>query len=190
MSDTAIVEKIGESLKPMCFEVTPFVKPRPGENMAFEVNVVAESDTKMRKRATVEPNLPSWGAFKVICDEGGALGGDDTAPPPLGYLACGIAFCLLTHLSSYVRATGLQIDNMRVEQRMRFSTSLVTDAEKSGDIRGNCDGLETHVVIDSPEPKEKIAELIAVSEQACMALQSIVRQTPQSTQVWLNDDLL
>jgi len=186
MSDSVIVRKVDQALAPSCFEVTTFKKPKAGEKMTFEVNVVAESDRGMRKKALVEPNLPTWGTFELVCDEGKALGGEDTAPPPLGYLASGIAFCLLTHLSSYIRATKIQVDSLRVEQRMHFSTSLVTEAEKSADLRGNCDGLETYVVIDSPEPEGRIQELIAVSEQACMALQSIINQTPQSTKVRLN----
>ena len=90
---------------------------------------------------------------------------------------------------SHDHPVGSSVDRS-VNETSRGASPKVTEAEKSADIRGNCDGLETHVVIDSPEPKEKIEQLIAVSEQACMALQSIVRQTPQSTQVWLNDDLL
>lgn len=188
MSESVIVRKVDQSLSPESFDVTAFKRARPGEKMQFEVNVIAESERGMRKKALVEPNLPSWGTFELICDEGLALGGEDTAPPPLGYLASGIAFCLLTHLSSYIRAKKLVVNNVRVEQRMLFSTSLVTDAEKSADLRGNCDGLETYVLIDSPEPREKIQALIEVSESACMALQSIVNQVPQSTKVRLNGE--
>ena len=186
MSTTAIVSKISESLKPTCFEVTEFRKPKRGEKMSFEVNVIAESEGGMKKRAIVKPNLPTWGTFSVQCDEGSALGGEDNAPPPLGYLGCGIAFCLLPHLSSYIRAKTLKVDSLRVEQRMRFSTTLVTDVEKSADIRGNCDGLETYIVIESSEPQETIQELVRVSENACMALQSIVNATPHKTIVRVN----
>lgn len=186
MSNQPIVTKLDEHLSPECFTPTVFEKPKPGEKMSFEVNVVAESEDGMHKRASVEPNLPTWGTFSVRCDEGGALGGEDTAPPPLGYLSCGLAFCLLTHLTSYVRAKKLDIKTLKVEQRMRFSTTLVTDAEKAADIRGNCDALETYVVIDSDEPQDAIEELIRVSENACMALQSVVNQTPQTTTIRLN----
>lgn len=188
MSESTIVRKVATTLSPECFEVTPFEKARPGENMKFEVNVIAESDRGMRKKALVEPNLPTWGTFELICDEGTALGGEDTAPPPLGYFSSGLAFCLLTHLASYIRAKKLKVDNIRVEQRMRFSTSLVTEAEKSADLQGNCDGLETYVVIDSPEPAERIKALIEVSESACMALQAIVNTVPQFTKVRLNGE--
>ncbi len=172
------------------FEARPFKKPRLGEQMAFEVNLVAESLDGMRKRAVIEPNLPTWGAFELTCDEGAGLGGEDTAPPPLGYLSAGIAFCLLTHLTSFVRAKKMNVDRIRIEQRVNFSTTLVTDAEKAGDLKGSCDGVETHVVVEGDEPEESIKELVRVSENACMAMQAIINATPKSAYVHLNGKLI
>lgn len=185
MSTKAIVTKIDETLAPSSFDVTPFKKPKAGENMSFEVNVIAESDDKMKKTAIMEPNLPSWGTFSITCDEGLALGGEDTAPPPLGYLASGIAFCLLTHLSSVVKSLKLNIDSLKVEQRMHFTTSLV-EKDDPEDFMGSCDGLETYVVIESSESPEKIAKLIEISERACLALNAIANKTPTKTTVRLN----
>ncbi len=182
----SIVMKVDHGPALTTFDARTFEKPRPGERMVFEVNLVAESLGGMRKRAVVEPNLPTWGAFELTCDEGGGLGGDDTAPPPLGYLSAGIAFCLLTHLTSYVRAKEMNVDRIAIEQRVNFATTLVTDAEKMGDLKGSCDGVETHVVVESSEPEEKIRELVRVSENACMAMQSIINATPKSTTLHLN----
>ncbi len=185
-----IVEKADQGPKLTTFEARPFEKPRPGEQMVFEVNLVAESLDGMKKRAVVEPNLPTWGAYSLTCDEGSALGGDDAAPPPLGYLSAGIAFCLLTHLSSYVRAREMKIDSIRIEQRVNFSTTLVTDAEQMGDLKGSCDGVETHVIVEGSEPEDKVQELVRVSENACMAMQSIINATRKSTHLHLNGRLL
>lgn len=189
-ANTPIVRKSDQGPVLSAFEARPFKKPRPGEQMAFEVNLVAESLDGMRKRAVMEPNLPTWGAFELVCDEGAALGGTDTAPPPLGYLSAGIAFCLLTHLTSFVRAKDMQVDKVRIEQRVNFSTTLVSDAEKMGDLKGSCDCVETHVIVEGTEPPEKVRELVAVSENACMAMQSIINATPHSTRVHLNGEVL
>ena len=162
--------RIDQSPTLTTFEARPFKKPRPGEQMVFEVNLMAESLDGMRKRAVVEPNLPTWSAFALTCDEGTALGGDDTAPPPLGYLSSGIAFCLLTHLTAFIRAKKMAVDRICIEQRVNFSTTLVTDAEKMGDLKGNCDGVETHVIVEGSETEENIRELARVSENACMAM--------------------
>jgi hypothetical protein len=59
MTDKKIVSKLDQALTLTCFEATPYKPPRHGENLNFEVNVVAESLGKMHKRATVEPNLPT-----------------------------------------------------------------------------------------------------------------------------------
>jgi len=32
----------------------------------------------MRKQARVEPNLDTWSAFDITCDEGVALGGEES----------------------------------------------------------------------------------------------------------------
>ena len=186
----SIVTKVEQGPTLTTFEARPFKKPRPGGQMFFEVNLMAESLDGMRKRAVVEPNLPTWGAFELTCDEGSGLGGNDTAPPPLGYLSAGIAFCLLTHLTSFVRAKKMNVDRIRIEQRVNFSTTLVTDAERMGDLKGSCDGVETHVIVEGSEPEEKIKELVRVSENACMAMQSIFNATPKSTYLHLNGKLI
>lgn len=169
-------------------EVTQFVKPRHGEKMRFEVNLAAESLDGMKKTAVVEPNLPTWSAFEIRCDEGGALGGTDTAPPPLGYLSVGIAFCLLTHLSAFIRSKGLQIDKLKIEQRTNFATTLVTEAEEAGDFRGECESVETHLIVEGNHSADEIRQLAEESENACMAMQAIMNATPTNTRIYLNGD--
>ncbi len=168
--------------------VTEFVKPRLGEQMSFEVNLRAESLGGMKKLAIVEPNLPTWSPFEIHCDEGGALGGTDEAPPPLGYLSAGIAFCLLTHLTAFVRSKKLDIDSLSVEQRTRFATTLVTDAEAEGDFRGRCLGVETHIIVEGGQSPDDIKQLARESENACMAMQAIMNATPTNTTIHLNGE--
>ncbi len=167
-------------------DVVTFIKPKHGEQMFFEVNLAAESASGMKKRAIVEPNLPTWSPFELNCDEGGALGGTDTAPPPLGYLSAGIAFCLLTHLSAFVRSKGLSIDKLRIEQKTKFSTTLVTDAEAEGDFRGRCEGVETHLIVDGQHDADEVRQLADESERACMAMHAIMNATPTHTRLYLN----
>ncbi|MEM7568462.1 MAG: OsmC family protein [Pseudomonadota bacterium] len=189
-SATPIVMKVDASPEFTKFQPTVFQKPRMGDQMTFEVNVAAESMDGMLKKATVEPNLPTWGAFQLICDEGGALGGTDTAPPPLGYMAAGIAFCLLTHLTAYARAKKLRLTTIKIEQRMQFITTLVTDAEAEGDFRGGCEGITTHVVVEGDEDAETVRAMVADSEASCMAMQSLMNITPKNTQMHLNGQSL
>ena len=54
-----------------------------GRRVRFQVQ--AETVARQQKRAV-------FGQFTLLCDEGVALGGDDTAPPPLAYFASALAF--------------------------------------------------------------------------------------------------
>lgn len=186
MSKFEIVRATSEHVSPQRFEVTPFRQPAPGERLRFEVNLTAEAGEKMSKRARVEPNLDTWSTFEIACDEGTALGGDDSAPPPLSYLSAGIAFCLLTHLQQFARQRQLQLDDLRVEQRMRFSTDLPGPDGPNADVEGCCEGVETHVVAEGDEDPDRVRELVERAWQACMAMQTAVNATPQETHVHLN----
>jgi len=190
MTDTIIVSKVAKGPALTRFAATEFKKPRHGDQMRFEVNLRAESAGGMIKRAVVEPNLPTWSAFELICDEGGALGGTDTAPPPLGYMAAGIAFCLLTHLSAYARSKKLNLDTIAVEQRMNFVTTLVTEAEAAGDFRGGCEAITSHVIVEGGETAEVVMAMVEEAERSCMAMQSLINVVPKSTLVHLNDQAL
>ncbi len=50
-----------------------------------QIEAVVESLERMRKVAHVQ-------GFEVICDESERIGGDHTAPSPLGYFTAGVGF--------------------------------------------------------------------------------------------------
>ena len=59
-------------------------EPIPG-GRRFRFQVQAQTLARQQKQAV-------FGQFTLLCDEGVALGGDDTAPPPLAYFASALAF--------------------------------------------------------------------------------------------------
>jgi hypothetical protein len=85
-----IVKKLEDAPPPV-----PQPSGPPGA-MELRIRVNAESLGEQRKRAEV------WGEtatgarrnsrWQLYCDEGAAVGGEDTAPPPLAYFSAGIAF--------------------------------------------------------------------------------------------------
>ena len=62
------------------FRITPVDK-----GVRIEFDVAAAREEGQRKRAT-------FAAFEIFCDESAAIGGADSAPPPLAYFASSIAF--------------------------------------------------------------------------------------------------
>jgi len=64
-------------------------------NRDIRVHVSAKTVGHQKKRAEVWTQAQGrpWGSrFAILCDEGVAIGGEDSAPPPLAYLSAGIAF--------------------------------------------------------------------------------------------------
>ena len=164
----------------------PFQKPQLNERGHFQVNLVAQAGARQQKSATVACSIPGYSAFTLTADEGTSYYGDDSAPPPLAYFGAGIAFCLLTHLQALVHAYKLDVRSIRIEQQLRYSTTLATTMATLSAPDGRCDGLETHVLIDSDEPAERIRQLTNHAETACMAHQTVLRPTPATLRVVLN----
>ncbi|MCG8436203.1 MAG: OsmC family protein [Gammaproteobacteria bacterium] len=182
-----IVTKIDEMPEPASFKIETAKKSRDG--LDLEVHVLAElmPGPGLVKRGYVKPNIPSFGAFELYCDEGSVIGGTDTAPAPLSYLAAGIAFCFLTHLKGYADMQKLKIDSLKLEQRMKFQSRIPgMTSDMGGEMEGYSNGMETCVLIETDESPEVVAHMIEVAEKACMAAQTVVNAVPASTKVIRN----
>ena len=164
------------------FEPSPFKKGRPPEPLHFEVNIVAEAHERQKKSGVVQVNIPGFSPAKLYCDEQKPVG-DDTAPPPLAYFSAGIAFCLLTHLSDILTARKIDITSMKIEQRIRFKTNLSTMRDLGHTTEGACEGIESHVIIDSPESPERVQALLEEAEGACMAHHALRNPLPWMTRL-------
>lgn len=64
---------------------SPFRVERTDTGMRFTFDVKASSAERQLKKA-------SFDIFEILCDEGAAIGGDNTAPPPLAYFGSALAF--------------------------------------------------------------------------------------------------
>ncbi|MEL6618040.1 MAG: OsmC family protein [Pseudomonadota bacterium] len=167
---------------PTQFDPEPFTKARPPEPVRFEVNMVAEAGTKQAKTGSVSVNIPGFSPLTLYCDEQPPVG-EDQAPPPLAYFCAGIGFCLMTHLTDIYTARKIEVASLKLEQRVKFKTNLSTMREMGNQTTGETEMVETHVLIDSPEPPERIAELLAEAEGACMAHFALRNPIPWSTRL-------
>ena len=71
-------------------ESAPGLGGQDGVRREIVIKVEAETLERQRKLARVQAGRGS--TFEMICDEGTYLGGDDSAPSPLGYFSAGVAF--------------------------------------------------------------------------------------------------
>ena len=185
-----IVQKIDVPPELATFEPSVFVPPQqPGDPVEFVMDLTAEALDGAVKRATVKPNLPGWGAFEIRCDEGPSIGGSDSAPAPLAYLSAGVSFCMLTHLNYYIETHELDVGNLRIEQRIRFTTNERTRRPSDPPASG-CVGIEMHLVIDSSAPEDAVRELAETAKALCMAHQALLAPTPSVFDVRLNGRLV
>lgn len=167
---------------PQEFTPGPFKKSRPPEPLRFEVNLTAEAGTKQKKTGTVQVNIPGFSPVRMYCDEQPPVG-DDTAPPPLAFFCAGIGFCLMTHLTDILTARKIQVDSLKLEQRVRFKTNLGTMRDLGYTTEGETEHVETHVIIESPEPTDRIRDLLNEAEGACMAHHALRNPIPWSTRL-------
>ncbi|MEM9350854.1 MAG: OsmC family protein [Pseudomonadota bacterium] len=169
MSNDYHVGERNETLpEPTQFESKPFKKAKPPEPLEFEVVLTAESAGRQKKTGTVQVNIPGFSTVKLYCDEQTPVG-DDTAPPPLAFMCAGIGFCLMTHLTDIYTARGIEIKSMKLEQKVGFKTNLSNMRQLGHTTEGSMEGIETHVLIESDEPEERIRDLMEEAENACMA---------------------
>ena len=171
---------------PTQYEPGAFKKSRPPEPLRFEVNVTAEANARQKKTGVVQVNIPGFSPVRLYCDEQTPVG-DDTAPPPLAFFCAGIGFCLMTHLTDILTARKIQVDSMKLEQRVRFKTNLGTMRELGHMTEGETEHVETHVIIESPEPEERIKDLLNEAEGACMAHFALRNPIPWSTRLVYNN---
>lgn len=160
-------------------------KIKPGEPICFSYDVTATAGEGQIKHGVILSPRPDYSSWEVLCDEGTGMGGTDSAPSPLGYLIMGVAFCLLTHIKSYLDKSPLKVNQIKVEIRASYAT-LHPEPGNKGQAVGRCDNYACHVLIDSDEPPEVIAELVGICRDACMAMSTVATAVPTQTQVFLN----
>lgn len=167
----------------------PYKRPtmRPGEPMRFSISTAAEPTSWQGKRGYLISPMPGWSGYEIFCDEGTVIGGTDLAPSPLGYLTSAIAFCMLTHITGYLKRNPLEITRIKVEMRGEFWTSLGEKGD-GGQGEGGCDAFTCAVIIDSDEPAERVAHLLEVCRKACMAFETVAKAVPTSTALVLNGE--
>lgn len=176
-----------EEISTTQYTPAPFAKAKHPEPYRFEVNLSAEAGNMQSKTGVVSVNIPGFSPVKLYCDEQPPVG-EDTAPPPLAFFAAGIGFCLMTHLTDILTARKIKVDSLKLEQRIVFRTNLGHMREHGYMTDGGCDLVETHVIIESDEPQQRIVDLLQEAENGCMAHFALRNPIPWSTRLIFNNN--
>ena len=140
------------------------------QNNSFDViircNGVATG--KMRNEAKIDIVEPFTESHELASDEGPFHGGDATAPPPLTYFVGGFVTCLMTQIRAFAKRLGVTLNDLDVHTRVQWNWKqagrVYETAPKS---------FEIDVLIDSPDPEEKVIELIETAKKGCFIEQTL-----------------
>lgn len=188
MSDQTIVRRVEREPSQDTFGTPQFDKVKPGQRLVFDahVNVEMMPEGRFLKKATLFSNVPNGGTWEFMCDEGKAFGGRGSAPSPLMYFSVGVGLCLMSHVEMLANNADLNLTSVRLEQKTSFSTTYDPRGINPADVFGRGESAQMHLVIESPEPKERLAEFVGWCEQACMALQTVHNATPTPVAMFVN----
>lgn len=194
MSEKTIVRQVTNQSEALnkahqdTFEAPLFEKVKPGGQLKLDahVNVEMLPQGKYLKKATLFSNVPNGGTWEFMCDEGVAFGGRGSAPSPLMYFSVGIGLCLMSHVEMLAHGTDLDITSVRLEQKTEFTTTVDPRNVDPANVFGKAEYSQMHLVIESPEPEERLAEFVGWCKQACMALQTVHRATPTPVALFVN----
>ena len=84
----------------------------------------------------------------------------------------------------------ISIKSMKIEQRVGFTTNLSNMRQLGHMTEGRTEHIETHVLIESDEPEERIRDLMEEAENACMAHFALRNPIPWSSRLVHNGNEL
>lgn len=141
----------------------------PRQEVQF--NCQGQATGKMRNELQVTMVQPKEDAiYEFATDEGPFHGGDASAPPPLSMFVASLTACLMTQMRAFAKRMDVKIDDLRVETRFTW------DWAKTGRVYETAPkSIEIDIFLDSPDPLEKSAALIATAKKGCFIEQTLGR---------------
>lgn len=138
----------------------------PRAEVQFNCNGLATG--KMRNELEVTMVKPMHETFHLASDEGPFHGGDASAPPPLALFVAGLTGCIMTQIRAFAKRMNTTIDDLQVETR------VVWDWSKQGRVYETAPkSFEIDIMLDSPDPLEKVLELVETAKKGCFLEQTL-----------------
>ena len=114
---------------------------------------------KMRNELQVDMVKPFRETFELATDEGKFHGGDATAPPPLAMFIGALTGCIMTQIRAFAKRLDVGLDDLRVETRIQWNWQAVGRVYETAPK-----SFEIDVLIDSPDPDDRVVELIETAK--------------------------
>lgn len=108
--------------------------------------------------------------LELLCQEGANRGVDGEHPNALALFTSSIAFCMLSQLHRYEQARKLHVEDARVTVTARWH---IEGSIIAGTIQSRPLAFDLDIALVSPEPRERLAEMLRVAEQTCYVTQSL-----------------
>lgn len=118
---------------------------------------------KLRNEVTVTAQQPFRTTNMLATDEGPFQGGEGTAPTPLEYFLTGLVGCLMTQIRVFARRLKVRIDDLEVDCHAHWSAHK----DDVGPYQGRPEQFRIDVRISSPEPRDRIEELVQAARRGC-----------------------
>lgn len=110
--------------------------------------------------------------FNFTVDEPESLGGTDIAPNPVEYLLAALGACQEIVYAAYAAVQGLQLDAVRVDVKGPIDLKGLFGLEPG--VAPGFREISYTTVIESPEDKAAIEELVRTVEAHCPVLDTLV----------------
>lgn len=130
---------------------------------------------------------PIGSNFYFIADCADAARGGGQAPPPLAYVAAGVAFCYMTQIGRYAHITKQKLHSYAITQQ----NSFVIDGRNSGGTAlAKALPADTQVFLEVDETPEVAQQAVWMGEQTCFLHAAMRAPRPSRVEVTLNGNTI
>lgn len=170
-----------EILKNTLFQTIEAIKNNPAEG-----NVVFRAETKLLENVCCSAKVRDFPEMMV--DEPPSLGGGDTGMNPVELIAVALGTCQEIMYAAYAAVMGIPLNKVSVEVKGYLNLQGLFAMNES--IPAGYDKIKYITKIDSPEPFEKIAQLVRMVETHCPVLDTLTRPIRVDGRVFHNDKVI
>lgn len=142
---------------------------------SFPIQLRANGVARGKMRNEVRGDWPGMKqSWDFATDEAPILGGEDTAPPPLAYLAVALVGCAMTNIRMMARHHDVDLHGLSVEMVADWRRNVPT----AGTHVAGTDGFTLDIEIDSPAPPEAVMALVCAARAGCFVEHSLSQAVP------------